>query len=81
MTKVIQVIFTDNRTKGTGVYPDPVRGITEILDFDGNLIMEHDIEKQFTKKDIMDFAFWFRSQQPTDGMDCEELFEKWYHSK
>jgi len=81
MTKVIQVIFTDNRTKGTGVYPDPVRGITEILDFDGNTIVEYDPMVRYTKKDMINFSVWFKAQEFHDMDEWEDLFQKWCHSK
>lgn len=40
--KVIQVIYCNKSRRGTGKYPDPVRPIIEILDFDGNVIIEKD---------------------------------------
>ena len=58
--KVMQVIYCNKATRGHGTESDPIRVITEILDFDGNLIMERDCEVKFTKKHLYDFATYIK---------------------
>lgn len=56
--KVINVIFCDKLRRGKGVESDPVRCVTEIFDFGGNLIAENDPEKIYTQKDLAGFALF-----------------------
>lgn len=77
MTRVMQVIFTDNKIKGSGVYPDPVRGITEILDFDGNTIVEHDPCVQYTEEQMLSFAAWFKDKPLDKHNDLNGFINEW----
>ena len=80
-TKVIQVIYCNKEVRGSGKFPDPVRGIGQIIDFDGNVLMENDPEKVFTKKDMINFAGFIYINIPSlneSNLDTvPELFDAW----
>lgn len=72
--KVIQVIYSTKGRVGSGVKYDPVRSITEILDFNGNLICVNDPEKRYTKLDLFQFGEQVRSNiEAGSKLDIEEL--------
>jgi len=83
-TKVIQVIYCNKEVRGSGKFPDPVRGIEQIIDFDGKVLMERDPCVKFTGRDMTEFAVYFRSIQPTDGQDTDVILNDWdirHHKK
>lgn len=42
IVKVEQVIICTNKRQGKGINSDPIRIITQVFSFDGELIAEHD---------------------------------------
>ena len=85
--KVIKVILCDTKRVGTGVALDPVRVVTEIFDLKGRLIADRDPDKNYTKKDLAEFALFvakdigkgMRTTVISDWTDANimELFKRW----
>jgi len=75
-TKVISVIYCTKKRAGTGVKLDPIRQVTEIFSFDGQLIADHDPDMIFTKKDMANFAL-FVAKSDWTKTDILELFNQW----
>ena len=74
--KVMQVIYSTKQRRGEGVELDPIRCITEIYDFNGNLIAENDCAKIYTLKEMVSFAL-FVSKEEHLSVDIITLFKKW----
>lgn len=64
--KVKQVIICSKKRRGRGKIPSPIRVITEVLDFDGNLIAEDDPSGGYTPETILDFLKWKYKSVPED---------------
>jgi len=74
--KVISVIYCTKKRAGDGVELDPIRCVTEIFSFDGELIADHDPAMVFTKKDMANFALFVAKSEWTTT-DILELFKQW----
>lgn len=64
MICVKQVIFSDTARRGRGLEYSPIRNITEVFDFDGNLIADTDVMGDITPETILDFLKWHYKDIP-----------------
>lgn len=78
--EVINVVYCRKEMRGDGTDFDPIRVIQQIYHPDGDLLMEHDHLREFTRKDLKEFSEYvleYNRNEANATMSFYDLYIEW----
>jgi len=70
-----EVIVSKIGKRGKGIFPDPIRSITQVFEKDGTLIAEYDpFQNHFNSDSLIKFARWLKKKNiDVDNLTNEDF--------